>query len=65
LHGFLGGAGKLASRIDGFSMTGISGIPTRVNLERSWNRCCSVSSSSSSEPSSMTTAPSPSPTSRL
>jgi hypothetical protein len=37
LHGFLGGASKLASRLDGFSMTGMFGIPARLNLKRSWN----------------------------
>jgi hypothetical protein len=64
LHGFLGGTGKLASKLVRFSMTGILGIPARLNLERSWNRCCNVSSFSSSELSSMTTTSSPSPTSR-
>jgi hypothetical protein len=64
LQGFLSGTGKLASRLDGFSMTGMCGILARLNLERSWNRCCSVSSSPSSEVSSMTTTSSPSPTSR-
>jgi hypothetical protein len=34
-HGFLGGVGKLASMLDGFSMTGMSGIPAQLDLERS------------------------------
>jgi hypothetical protein len=37
LRGFLGSAGKLASRLDGFLMTRMLGVPTRLNLERSWN----------------------------
>jgi hypothetical protein len=50
LHGFLGGTRMLASRLSGFSMmTRIFGIPARLNLDRSWNRSCSVSSSPSSE----------------
>jgi hypothetical protein len=64
LRSFLGGASKLASRLDGFSMTGMTGIPARLNFERSWNRCCSVFSSSSSDLSSMTIALSRSLTSR-
>jgi hypothetical protein len=33
LRGFLGGTDKLASKIVGGSMTGILGIPTRLNLD--------------------------------
>jgi hypothetical protein len=36
LHGFLGGAGRLAFRlVDGSSMRGILGGPGRLNLDRS------------------------------
>jgi hypothetical protein len=62
--GFLGGTGKLSSRLDGFSVSEMCGIPVQQNLERSWNHCCSVSSSSLSEVSSITTASSPSLASR-
>jgi hypothetical protein len=39
LRGFLGGAGKLASKLVGGSwMRGTLGSPGRLNLDRSWNR---------------------------
>jgi hypothetical protein len=59
LRGFLGGTGKLSSRLDGFSVSEMCGVPVQQNLERSWNHCCSVSSSSLFEVSSMTTTLSP------
>jgi hypothetical protein len=41
LRGFLGGAGKLASKLVGGSRTrGTLGSPGRLNLDRSWNRSC-------------------------
>jgi hypothetical protein len=45
-------------------MRGTLGSPGRLNLDRSWNRSCSVSPSSSSDVSSMVIVSSPSPTSR-
>jgi hypothetical protein len=64
LRGLLGGAGRLASRlVDGSSMRGTLGSPGLLNLDRSWNRSCSVSLSSS-DVSSMVTVSSPSLTSR-
>jgi hypothetical protein len=55
LCGLLGSTGMLASRLAGLLMiTRILGIPEWLNLDRSWwNRSCKVSSSSSSEVSSM------------
>jgi hypothetical protein len=35
LCSLLGIVGKLASKLDGFSMTGMFDIPARLNLERS------------------------------
>jgi hypothetical protein len=65
LSGLLGGAGRLASRlVGGSSIRGTLGSPGWLNLDRSWNRSCSVSPSSSSDVSSMVTMSSPSPTSR-
>jgi hypothetical protein len=65
LHGFLGGAGKLASKLVGGSwMRGTLGSPGRLNLDCSWNRSRTVSSSSSSDVSSTTIVSSSSPTSR-
>jgi hypothetical protein len=54
LRGLLGSTGMLASRLAGLLMiTRILGILAWLNLDRSWNRSCKVSSSSSSEVSSM------------
>jgi hypothetical protein len=65
LHGLLGGASILASKLAGGSSTrGTLGSLGRLNLDRSWNLSCSVSSSSLSDVSSTTTVLSPSPTSR-
>jgi hypothetical protein len=65
LRGLLDSTRRLASRLAGFStMTGILGIPVWLNIDRSWNCSWSVSSSSSSEVSSMVTVSSPSLTSR-
>jgi hypothetical protein len=55
LRGLLSESDKSTSRLDGYSTTGTCGIPTRLNLERSWKRCYSVSSSLSLDVSSMTT----------
>jgi hypothetical protein len=50
LRSLLGGTGMLASWLAGFSMmTEILGIPARLDLDRSWNRSCNISSSSSSK----------------
>jgi hypothetical protein len=63
--GFLGGSSSTSSfRFAGGSSTGTLGIPAHRNLDQSWKHYCSISSSSSSEVSSMVTALSCSSTTR-
>jgi hypothetical protein len=62
LCGLLGGSGKLTSRLVGCSTNGTCRIPVRLNLEQSWKHYCNISSSSSSDVSSMVMASSFSPT---